>query len=409
MNYTINQINNKFNLNDEGLLKARKIYENLSVSFKGPLTIEDFKHLEMEHFEDINGKSQFFYLTSNNGDIVSTCEIVPRKGYHENSLNLLLSMVYTNPNYRKKGLVSKLLNWVIKFYENQTIDHDDTIIISESITNKECMEYFNEAVPLKFRESNNINWSLYSIVGTFYQQFGFNPCDEINWFQINSSDFPNEGEFQINETNEKLLTNEDIDDYYFNEKYNFTPVNDTQLQNCSLEESSYAGFVARYQSYIEFNKDKFKDDDIKFAKNCGFYIKEIVNGKEYETIAFICPFFFMNRIVINRIFTNVEDETIFTKHWERITKFVSNYAQNVWKTIPGLETYSDSDKLVMTADNDIVVKSENLNVKNITDIIKKSTGWEDVGLGMVLPMIRDWKSLKSPPSKLAHNGHWSFM
>jgi GNAT superfamily N-acetyltransferase len=398
--YTVNQLNNKQNLSNEDLNKMREVYKTIGYSFKGPLSTPDFQHLEMEHYEDVSANTQFFYLSAENGDIVSVLEIVPRKGLHEKTLNLLLSMVFTNPDYRKQGLIQKLINWVIKYYETEDFNNDSSLNVAESIKNGTSQKYIDSVIPKDIKESNKIHWSLYSIVGTFYQQFGFSACDDINWLQINSTKI--NSKFTLDSNTEKLLTVDDLDTYYHHEEYTFNNITEDDFQNCAFEESTYPGFVARFQSYLKLHESEFPNTE--FIQNCGIVITDPETLT--QTIAFVCPFFFMNRIVVNRVYTDAKKVEIFEKQWQKVVEFIYHYAQSVWNTLPPL---ADDEKIIMLADNDFVSKEDIITKEKFVEIVTTIDGWENKKNDPVLPMIRDWKLSRNPPSKLAHNGHWSFM
>lgn len=398
--YTVNQVNNQQNQSDEDLKIMRKIYETIGYAFKTPLSTSDFQSLEMEHYEDYSAATQFFYLTAESGDIVSTVEIVPRKGLHDKTLNLLLTMVFTHQNYRKQGLIQKLIHWVIKYIETGDFNNDPSLGVSDSIKNCKSQEYIDSVIPKEIRDANNIHWSLYSIIGTFYKQFGFTPCDDINWFEVNSTAIGPKSELDMKD--EKILTVNDIDAYYHDENLTFDKITDESFQNCALEESSYSGFVGRFQSFLDLHKDKF--NNIEFFQNCGIKISDPETSA--QTIVFLCPFFFMNRVVINRVYTDSKNKEIFAKQWEKALEFVYYYSQNVWEKFPGL---SDTDKIIMVANNDFISKSNAISKAEFADVVTSVRGWENKLQGFALPMIRDWKLSKDVPSKLAHNGHWSFM
>lgn len=409
--YTINQLNNKYNLSTEDKCQMEKIYKTIAYSFSGPLNSEDFKNLEMEHYIDQRGSTQFFYLTAENGDIVSVTEIVPRKGNIKNSLNLLLTMVFTNPNYRKQGLIAKLINWVIKYYETGNIFTDNSLKISESIKNIQCKLYIDSIIPQNYRDNFKIHWSLYSIINDFYKQFGFIECNDINWLEIKANDINLKNiDFKINNKNEKLLKINDLKKYYFNDEYNFTEIIDENLLNCSFEESSHPGFIERIQTYIKYHENEIPNKE--FLQNCGFLITN--NDKNFETIIFLCPFFFINRIVVNRVFTSCENIEDFSIHWKRATQFIYKYAEIIWDSIDCLKNYDENEKIIMIADNDFISKNNLISKQDFINLVlSNDSNWKNQGTGIVLPMIRDWKNHKiengKKPSMLANNGHWSFM
>ena len=402
MSYSIHQLNNKFNRSDNDLKTMKVVYATISSSFKGPLETSDFQHLEMQHYEDYTASTQFFYLTAENGDIVSVVEIVPRQGLHQGTLNLLLTMVFTNPDYRKRGLVAKLINWVINFYETGTTDFDGAIKLADCFEMDQCREYISLILPEEIVKSEKIHWTLYSIVGEYYARFGFNPCNDTEWIELCADNF--DIDFELKEDTEKLLTMDNIPTYFTAQKYNLPHIEDERFNNCALEEATFPGFVQRYQSYLNLNG--LKEEFSEHGKYCGFLISGELDASQ-KTIAFICPFFFMNRIVIPRVYTNVRDKNIFKHHWERISKFAAWYAKQVWATIPNLSDYEDADKVLMVTSSDFV--SETLTRQEFADVITSTGGWENRGQGIVLPMIRDWKLSRKPPSRLAHSGYWSFM
>lgn len=409
--YIVNQLNNKYNLSKYDKCQMENIYKTIAYSFSGPINTEDFKNLEMDHYTDQRSSTQFFYLTAENGDIVSVTEIVPRKGNIENSLNLLLTMVFTNPKYRKQGLIVKLINWVIKYYETGNIYNDNSLIISESIKDIHCKLYIDSIIPQSYRDNFKIHWSLYSIINDFYKQFGFIECNNLNWLEIKKNDITLKNlNFKINNKNEKLLKINDLKDYYFNDEYNFPKIIDENLLNCAFEESSHPGFIERIQNYIKIHENEIKDKE--FFQNCGFLITD--ENKNFKTIIFLCPFFFINRIVINRVFTNCENVHDFSKHWERAIQFIYKYAETTWNSIDCLKTYDDNEKIIMIADNDFISKNNNITKQDFFNVvISTDPNWKNQGTGIVLPMIRDWKNHKiengKEPSMLANNGHWSFM
>lgn len=409
--FTINQLNNKFNLSDSDKNQMENVYRALSYSFSGPLDTEDFKNLEMEHFTDVRGSSQFFYLTAANGDVASVTEVVPRKGNQKDSLNLLVSMVFTNPQYRKQGLIGKLISWIITYYETGDINSDPSLLISDSIKNPYCKEYIDMIIPQIYRTTKKIHWSLYSIIGDFYKQFGFVGCDNINWLEIKSNEIAKHAEFQINDKSEKFLKYEDLNEYYFNNNYNFPEIIDENLLNCSLEESSHPGFIERIQSYVKTHQDEISNKE--FFQNCGFLIKDELNPK-FQTLVFICPFFFINRIIVNRVFTSCPDVEMFSKHWERVVQFIYKYAETTWSYLKCLDEVKADDKIIMISDNDFISVGGVINKQQFTDVVvNKYSSWSNKGVGIVLPMIRDWQEHKvkegKPSSMLAYNGHWSFM
>lgn len=408
--FTVNQLNNKYNVAEDDIQKMKKVYNAISYSFKGPLSTEDFKSLEMEHYTDERGSTQFFYLTSETGDVVSVTEIVPRKGNHDNSINLLLTMVFTNPNYRKRGLIAKLINWVIKFYETGNLENDISLLLSDSVRSEECKSYIDSILPKDIRTSNRIHWSLYSIIGDYYKQFGFVSGDDINWLEITAAELAKmrggASPFSLNSATERFLTTEDLQAYYFEDKYALPKVTDENLLNCDVEESTFPGFVERLQSYVRMHKSEIENN--KFFDICGILISDPVDN-EIQTIVFLCPFFFLNRVAINRVYTSAPDVATFRKHWQRASEFIYYYAETTWSSLPCLHNVSAEEKIIMMADNDFVSKNSAINQTQLQEIVTKSSGWTNKGLGMVLPMIRDWKQHKEQPSKLAHNGNWSFM
>lgn len=397
--YTVHQLNSYQNRSDEDLAIMRKIYELMSPGFKNPLTTDDFVSLEMEHYEDKSAYTQFFYLTADNGDIACVHEVFPRKGYHENSINLLVTMVYTNPAYRRQGLIGKLINWVMEYYETGDVGDKRTILVSDSINNGLMDKYLEVVIPKKVRDSNDIHWSLYSIVDTFYTKFGYTACGNINWLETDLTDV-NVSEFVLR-SNEKVLTSEEVKDMIKQEKYWFCKTECKDFHNCSFEETSIPGFIARYQSYLKLHQAEL-GPKVAIGDISGFQIK---NGNK-ETFISFSPFFFMNRIVITRVYTEETDPQVFASLWEHALQFIYQYATKVWDTLPPVPS---NENIIMLADNDFVNKGQTITSTKFLEIVTSYDTWKNVGTGIVLPHIRDWKQYKEIPSKIAHNGFWSFM
>lgn len=410
--FTVNQLNNRYNLSEDDIRKMKTVYEAIAYSFKGPLPTEDFKALEMEHYTDERGSTQFFYLTSETGEVASVTEIVPRSGNHDNSTNLLVTMVFTNPKYRRRGLIAKLINWVINFYETGVLESDETLLLSDSIRKEECRAYVDSILPEALRASKRIHWSLYSIIGDYYKQFGFVGCEDITWLEITATALAQEDkavqgkDFTADARTERLLTAGDLKEYFFDDEYALPKVIDEHLLNCDAEESSFPGFIERIQSYVKMHESEIENS--KFFETCGILITDPHNA-DIKTIVFICPFFFINRIVVNRVYTSAPDISTFQHQWQRASQFVHNYAATTWTTLPCLQSVPAADKVIMLADNDFVSKNGAISKTEMVEVITKNSSWTNNGIGAVLPMIRDWTQHKEQPSRLANNGHWSFL
>lgn len=410
--FTVNQLNNKYNLSKDDIRTMENVYDTIAYSFRGPLPTQDFTALEMEHFTDKRGSTQFFYLTSETGEVASVTEVVPRRGNHDNSINLLMTMVFTNPNYRRRGLIAQLINWVITFYETGVLESDKSLLLSDSVKSEGCRAYVDFILPEDLRESKRIHWSLYSIIGDYYKQFGFVGCKDINWLEITAIELAQKDEavqgrdFSTDPQNEKLLTMGDLQEYFFDDEYALPKVADENLLNCDAEESSFPGFVERIQSYVKMHESELKNS--KFFEACGILITD-PHDADIKMIVFLCPFFFLNRIVVNRIYSNASDIRTFQKQWQRASQFVHYYAETTWNTLPCLQSVPAADKVIMLADNDFVSKNGAISKTEMVEVITKNSSWTNKGIGAVLPMIRDWTQHKEQPSRLANNGHWSFL
>lgn len=407
--YTITEVNSLKPYADTEIAELRKIYQGNFNSFGGSSSMDDYVSAQIDYCTAPNHISQTLFIKANNGDIVTSVEVIARKGMYPNTVNLFLSMVYTNRDYRGQGMASKLLHWIVNYYENGTIDSDTSLYICESIKNGESQKYIDSILSQSVRDENNAFWSLFSVVGEFYKRFGFEPSRNVNWLEINATrvNSVNHLDFKL-EKNERLLTINDLDKYYFEPSHSFPPLNDQHFQNCSIEESTYPASIKRLQNYVSIQSTEIENPE--YFQTCGILINnELDQAANTHTVVFVQPFYVTGKIVISRVFTSVPDKTTFYKHWEKALEFVYSYAQTYWTAIPAIKTEAESNKGIFMNNNDFICSSKAVSNAEFVNLVTNTHHWTNTGSDTKLPMIRDWKQHKKDPSQLANNGFWYFM
>ncbi|TID30842.1 hypothetical protein CANINC_000578 [Pichia inconspicua] len=400
--YTIKQLNNIYDCDDSSLAELDKVTANSHCSFGKPHPVDEFVASHRSIFLSKRHPMQQFYIQHENGDIISSVDVIARKGLHPNSCSLIISSVFTNPKYRKMGFVAVLLTWIINFYETGSFETPSGYTIGETIANGEAQKYIDTIIPKEMRDHNRVHWTLNSIVGEFYSKFGFIPCRNMTWLEISdesvnaAGDFTN---FKPITKEEQFLTEADLKTYYFGDKYGFQVPTDEKYQNLAQEDSQIETTVSRLDSYINLQSDKITNPDA--LRNIGLQIN---NGNE-ETIVFVTPFFLSGMLVVQRIYTSVTDKDIFKKHWERISQFIFSYAQNYWKQLDYLEF---SHKSIFMADADFICASNVISRDEWINLVVSSHGWANKGADMLLPMIRSWKEERKD-LVIANNGFLGFM
>lgn len=417
MPYTLRQLNNKFNQDSKSVAAITKIFNNLALSFGGTLGVDNFTSIELPQFtENTENPTQFFYLThpSDQGeDIASIVQIVLRDGLKEQSINLLVTMVFTHPNYRSKGLFNKLFNWVINYYENEQIDEsDELLIISDELKGKDCKLFLDTIVDPKYRESKKIHWSLYSIVDDYYKKFGFIGCNDLKWYILDDENIT-VNDFKL-KNNEFLLTENDIEKYFISPDYNFVKEENENTVNCCYEFNSLKIFYDRFKSYLKLDEKEIDDNDLKYFNRLGLLIKDEENN--CESLIFACPFFFMNQISIYRLYTSCPNTEIFQQHWQRFNDYLSEYSSKIWNDLPFMKKPHCDDKKdeqvstksILLTPNDFVTKT--LLKDDIVNVICSSNSHWNIkeSTAIALPMVRDWKA-ENKNLQLAHNGQWCFL
>lgn len=406
--YTLHQINNQVEHTEELVSKLRGFFKICASSFTGPDGIDDFVDSELLCFLDKSSPGQYFYLL-HDGELASSCVVFTRKGYHANTMNLGISLVSTNDKYRKKGLVSKLISWVINHYEGVNNESSE-FEIGESITNGSSIEYINNQLPMKIRNNGNVNWTLYSIVDEFYTRFGFKPCRDLEWLAIHQSEIQYEP-FILRDDGTELLISSNDSHTITEGKNAFKVINDNKYQNCAPETTTFPSFIKRGQLYIDTHLTNDMNEKSFLYDNCGITIKD--NLTNTETSAFICQFFYPGTIVIARVVSDVLDKETFDIHWNRILQFVYTYANNAWNSFPCVKSKNVKSKeiAIIMANNDFQCKSGVITKEEFVDKLTGDNGWHNVQQGIFLPMIRPWRDAVKEEEEvsIADNGFWCVM
>lgn len=402
--FAIQQLNNTYDLGEEDLKSLDKISVANHSIFGGCLNMEEHIAYHRFAFTGKNYHRQLFYISDESLDVVSSLEIISRVGNHPNTISLIVSSAFTNPNYRKQGHFGTLLKWAIDYYETGHTDCGSDYSLGKSITDPYCQEYLDLAVPVEMRENDRVHWTLHSIVGEYYKRFGFLPCRNMTWLTTDAESVPNLSSFEhfeLNAENETFLTQKDFEKYYFGSKYRFEESKDENSRNLAQEDSQIVPIWKGLDNYIE-NENKIVNKQV--FENCGLRIME---GDE-ETLVLLSPFFISGRIVVQRIFTNVTDKTVLKRHWERISNFIFSFAQTYWKTLPCLENAEIASKRFVMADVDFICASNVVSKSEWIDLVTASNGWADRGPDIMLPMVRSWKE-EHKDMTLAYNGFIGFM
>lgn len=399
--YTIKEVNNIYNTDEASLAELDKVIANTHYAFGKSHPVDEFVSVHRSIYLLKTHLCQQFYIQNENGDVISSVAVFARKGIHPNSCSLIISSVFTNPEYRRMGFIIVLMSWIISFYETGSTKTPSGYTVGDSIANGQAQKYIDSVITKDMRDNNRVHWVLNSIVGEYYSKFGFLPCRNMTWLEVSQDSVNAAGNFtNFNlKEGEQLLTEKDLETYYFGEKYGFDIPDDEKFQNVAQEDSQIKMTIARLNLYLKLHEDKITNPDA--LKNIGFRIS---NGEE-ETIVFITPFFITGMLVVQRIYTNVTDRDIFEKHWKRVSEFIFSYAENYWKQLQYLEFPNHS---IFMADADFICASKVISNDEWISLVVSSNGWKNSGPDLMLPMIRSWKEANKD-IVMANNGFLGFM
>lgn len=401
--YTIHQMNNTFDVGAETLQIVDKMYIANHVAFGGPTPLSDYLAFNQLLYKE-QYQTQWFYIMSDSGDVVSSLRILARDGVHPNSVSLNVSTAFTNPKYRGQGHFGVLLHWVTQHYENGTINCPEGYHVDESIQNGTSQKYIDTIIPADMRANSRVHWTLHSIVGNYYARFGFMARLDMNWLSSDAAKVNGRGDFkdfQPENDNETFLTQNDLKKYFFDSKYTFETPESEKYQNLAQHESQIAIILKGLDGYVN-DQDNLTDKDI--FQNCGF---KITDG-EQETLVFVTPFFLSSEIVVQRVFTSVTDKEVLTKHWNRISDFIFSYSQRYWDTMTWLEPVPLSDRKIVMADTDFICASDVISRSEWINMVVSSNSWVNEGPKLMIPMIKSWKN-EQEDIQLAYNGYIGIM
>ena len=410
--FTINQLNNRQNTSPEDISLLSSLLEVIAGSFKGPMTTNDFIIAERYRYLNQDKGAQLFYITNDDKDneLVTLFIFYAREGNLPDSRNIGVSLVSTNPEYRKQGWVSKLMHWAIAYYETGVSTIEDTNIhIAESISNGTSQQYIDAEIPSHIRESENINWTLYSIVDQFYARFGFHADPLTSWLTIQSTDVAGKFEsFELDPARESAISVKEMDAYFTESKYNLDENLDNESYNCAFSASSAREFCEISIDYYIQNKHNIDDADALaeyFSKNTGIHITDHETGE--ETVVILSPFFLPSIILVSKVFTSAQTEEKFLAHWSRALQYIYTYCNKVWSSTPSTERARPSDFSVAFIDADFVCKTGSVSRDRLKQIVVEQNGWKNHHPHM-LPMIRIWGHPERA-AHIAHNGMWCIM
>lgn len=413
--FTIHQLNNRENTSPEDISLISSLFEVVAGSFKGPMATKDFVNAELYRFLNPEKGTQLFYLTNEDkgGELVSLFLLFARDGNLPGYKNIGVSIVSTNPIYRKQGWVSFLLNWAINYYETGSIAINEVgknISLASSLTDGTSQRYIDSEIPFHIRESGKVTWTLYSLVASFYSRFGFHADPLNSWLTISAKDSMKELQpFKLDATTETPVSIQEMDKYFIGNVFKDTAdTENTQSFSCSFVNSTARESCQILVDYYKQNNGVVKSAlelSLYFEENTGISIRDTKTHE--ETVVIMTPFFVPTLLMISKVFTSAKSEKKFIEHWTRALQYVYTYANKMWASIPQSEDRDPSDFGIFFISSDFVCKTGAVTRDRLQEIVSAQRGWKN-DQPHLLPMIRVWGHPERP-AHIAHNGMWCMM
>lgn len=284
----------------QGGAGIEQVIETAYLAFGGARTRSEFRATETAIAVTSKQPRQFLYLVD--GElVVASVGVVLRRGLAVNSLNLFVMFVNTHPDYRKIGLMEELFNQLLKYYERGDLTHEKWDVDDQTL--EDASRFKNDW----FRPYENVFWTLYSAVGTYYERFGFVPNYE---FVPYIKQVPVvEQQFRVENGERVLFWPQDA--HLLVDKQLLPPNNYSILdRNASLQETPFEEYVTRFRGYCEFT-------GLHFDGQMGFQ-----TGKDEITRVFFAPDIRLGGLCIHRVWSNVNCKNTLLVQLQRVFAYI---------------------------------------------------------------------------------------
>lgn len=385
MTYLIKQ-SNSLQRNFEDLPKIMAVTSDVFMPEIGDPEL--FAKSEIFNYENSDIPWQIFYVMD--GQIVagSLCLFI-REASCEGKKDVCITLVNTNPKYRKKGLMEVLFNYIFKMYEkHESYVCKEGYEVSKK-TDNECINFLTEF------NVNDGYYVLYSIVETYYAKYGFQPFKTLNYFKAVLKSILSEHDFTLRD-NEQYINLSNLENFVHNEKYiPFDIVtNDVTERSCNFKTSSILPFAKKLKILLEHEACDLE--------SLGLHIQ----NDEGESFIIINQHFGTHEVMIQRIYTSVEDKTVLNNHIHRLYHYISHYLKTNYYRMSD-NKLDNQWQLMWLSDNDIFTTSKD-SKSTIYDYFAKEKAWDyDDTNSEHLAMVREWDGTPLDGLKWTHNGCWS--
>lgn len=368
-----------------------KIMETASLSFTGSRSSQEFIEIESRISIMSTQPRQFLYLVD--GElVVASLGVIVRGGLAPSSLNLLVILVNTHPQYRKRGIMNELIIQLMKYYEGGDLTHDDWEVDDDTF---ERASSFKHKYLNPFPKENNF-WTLYSAVGNYYQRFGFVPNVEFIQLvkKVDIGIIEGLEMFNVLENERVLLCDQDsnlLTDARYLPTRQFTPSD----MNAAFTELPFFDYVSRAKLYCEVNK-------IPFEGEIGYEIKH----EDECTRVFVTPDIRFNGLCVHRVYSNVNSKEILIKHLERIFLYVQSKFGKWFASLPAIKVNVPSITIKVSPGDFMLFGDCQLD--DIEHQLER-LGFSVIQKGGLVPMSKDFgHSGISDSAKWPFNGYWAF-
>lgn len=371
----------------------KQILSNAWIPFGQPFTLAEFVGTEYAVAQNSKEPRQFFYLM-NDGKVVASMGVLLRAGLAPKTLNLLIIMVNTHPDYRKLGLMGTLISHVIRFYEKGNLTHEDWEVTDETMEQASIFR----AQFVRTYEDANIFWTLYSAVGEYYARFGFVSMSGFEPFQSSIDvDAIDSVSLELHEGETILKYGADnhlLSDEKFlpNEEY-------TNLDmNLSFQDQSpMMDILYKAQVYCQKFNDKLPIPEIGF---------EIVS-KEKTTRIFAGPDIGFDSLCIYRVVSDVDAKATLLDHLRRGMEYVKSHYAKLLMNLPAYHKNLKTIK-IKTTKGDFILTGQ-IQFDDITEAELQNLGLERDTYTTLLPMAKSYGFDGVPEgAQMLFNGYWAF-
>lgn len=349
---------------------------------------EIFAKSELFNFQTSEVPWQLFYIMEGDNVAGSLCLVI-REGNCPGKKDICITLVNTNPNYRRKGLMEVLFNYIFRVYEKRESFVDTLGYEVGENTGDECMEFLNKL------EINDGYWVLYSIVETYYAKYGFHAFKSLNYFKEAPKNLVFKEDFQLS-NGEQYITLENLESFVHNEKYIPYPIvsEDINERSCGFKTSTIPLFAKRLEELLRCNGKSLESIGLHIADSYG------------ESFIVINQHFGSFETMIQRLYTSVEDEDVLLKHLDRLYMYISHYLKTNYYSLDDNET-ENQWQCVWFSDNDIFATTNSAK-EVVFEYFNKTKHWDfDESNAEHLAMLREWNGKPVDGLKWTYNGFWS--